>query len=283
MTAPSPYAGQRIALLTQHGKEQVIAPVLEPALNCTIQRIEGFDTDTLGTFTRDIPRTGSQLDAARRKARIGMELSGLRIGLGSEGAFGLDPMTGLFPWNVECLVLLDDILGIEVVGLAQGATAAGHQTAADWSAAEAFAGKVGFPAQQLVVRPDHDAHPLLRKGLSDWSALRDAFDWAWGQSTQGQVFIETDLRAHGNPARMQMIEKAAQDLLQRLQSLCPACGAPGFSPIERIPGLPCRVCHTPTQEYQAEVWSCVRCHHRQTEPRATPRYADPGRCPSCNP
>ena len=66
------YAGQRIALLTQHGKEQVITPVLDPALACRIERVEGFDTDQLGTFTRDMPRFGTQLDAARRKARIGM-------------------------------------------------------------------------------------------------------------------------------------------------------------------------------------------------------------------
>jgi len=283
MTAPSPYAGQRMALLTQHGKEQVIAPVLATALGCTVERINGFDTDTLGTFTRDIPRTGSQLDAARRKARIGMELSGLHIGLGSEGAFGNDPMTGLFPWNVECLVLVDDIRGIEVVGLAQGATGAGHQTASDWPTAEAFARRVGFPAQHLVVRPDHDAHPQLRKGLAGWTALREAFDWALDQSTQGRVFIETDLRAHCNPARMQMIERAAQDLLQRLQSHCPACDSPGFALIERVPGLPCGVCHTPTQECQGEVWGCVKCQHRRMERRTTPPYADPGRCPSCNP
>lgn len=32
-----PYADRRIALLTQHGKERVIAPALEPGLGCTIE------------------------------------------------------------------------------------------------------------------------------------------------------------------------------------------------------------------------------------------------------
>jgi hypothetical protein len=74
-----PYSGRRVALLTQHGKERVIAPVLDAALGCRVERVNGFDTDLIGTFTRDIPRTGTQVEAARRKARIGMELSGLPL------------------------------------------------------------------------------------------------------------------------------------------------------------------------------------------------------------
>lgn len=50
-----PYAGQRIALLTQHGKERTITPVLERAPGCRVERVAGYDTDLLGTFTRDIP------------------------------------------------------------------------------------------------------------------------------------------------------------------------------------------------------------------------------------
>jgi hypothetical protein len=110
------FEGQSIALLTQHGKEAAIAPVLEPVLGCRVLRVDGFDTDTLGTFTRERPRPGSQIDAARRKARIGIERSGLPIGLASEGSFGPDPFSGLFTWNLELLLLIDDRLGIEVVG-----------------------------------------------------------------------------------------------------------------------------------------------------------------------
>ena len=47
------YAGRRVALLTQHGKERGIAPVLEPALGCRIERVTGYDTDLLGTSTRE--------------------------------------------------------------------------------------------------------------------------------------------------------------------------------------------------------------------------------------
>lgn len=77
-----PYAGRRIALLTQHGKEGAIASALDPALGCRVERVDGYDTDQLGTFTRDIPRAGIQIEAARKKVRIGMELSGLPAGSG---------------------------------------------------------------------------------------------------------------------------------------------------------------------------------------------------------
>lgn len=33
------YCGQRVALLTQHGKERVIAPVLDAALDCRVERV----------------------------------------------------------------------------------------------------------------------------------------------------------------------------------------------------------------------------------------------------
>ena len=93
----SVYSGRGVALLTQHGKERMIAPVLESALGCRVERVTGYDTDQLGTFTRDVPRAGTQIEAARKKARIGMELSGLSLGLASEGSFGPDPMGGCFP------------------------------------------------------------------------------------------------------------------------------------------------------------------------------------------
>lgn len=50
------YKNRWITLLTRHGKQQVIAPVLEPALACVIVHVTGFDTDLLlGTFTRPPP------------------------------------------------------------------------------------------------------------------------------------------------------------------------------------------------------------------------------------
>ena len=69
MARPSRYHASRVALLTRHGKEGVIAPVLEPGLGCFIELVTGFDTDLLGPFTRGTPRAGTQLEAARAFAR----------------------------------------------------------------------------------------------------------------------------------------------------------------------------------------------------------------------
>ena len=281
--AASVYACQRVALLTQHGKERVIAPVLDPALGCAVTLVTGYDTDQLGTFTREIPRAGSQLDAARRKARLGMALSGLPVGLASEGSFGPDPMTGLFPWNVELLIWIDDRLGIEVLAQAQGPASAGFWQGRDWDGLETFARAEGYPAQHLVLRPADTADGRWHKGLEDWDALRAAFAQCQASATQGQVVAEADLRAFANPRRMSRIAEAAQDLLQRLQSACPAFHTPGFAVRERRGELPCEDCGLPTRLFRDEVWACVRCTHVDVRPRRDRTLAESRHCAYCNP
>ena len=282
MNNPSVYSGRVAALLTQHGKERMIAPVLELALGCRVERVAGYDTDRLGTFTRDIPRAGTQLEAASKKARIGMELSGLPLGLASEGSFGPDPMVGMFPWNVEMIVWIDDSLGIEVVGAASGKTNFAHRLAADWAEAEAFARASGFPEHHLVARPEHEDDPRIHKGIADWTSLKEAFQWARGEAENGRAFIETDMRAHANPTRMETIAQATRDLAHKLCSRCPVCGAPGFQLAERVPGLPCEDCGAPTRQASAEIHRCAKCAHQVTVARPE-AVAPPQRCDYCNP
>lgn len=277
------YANQRISLLTQHGKERVIAQVLDPALGCHVECVTGYDTDQLGSFSRDIPRDGTQIDAARKKARIGMALSGLPLGLASEGSFGPDPYTGMLPWNVEILVFIDGERDIEVVGHAQGAARHAHLLTNDWQASVAFTSEADFPRHQLVVRPESENDSRMKKGIATWEGLEAAFAWAKTQSANGMVFLENDLRAHANPSRMERIREAAEDLVARLKSRCPACGAPGFWMVERIAGLPCADCGIPTRETRADVYGCVKCAHREVRERAKPSHADPSRCDYCNP
>ncbi len=279
----SVYRGQRAAFLTQHGKERIVAPVLGGFVGCLVERAAGYDTDLLGTFTRDIPRAGTQIEAARKKARIGMELSGLPLGLASEGSFGLDPVAGMFPWNVEFLVFLDELLGLEVVGVAQGMANSAQILSSSWEEAERFARTARFPEHYLIVRPDNDSDPRIRKGIADWPAFRDAYDKAAGQSSGGRVFVEVDLRAYANPTRLVNIRLAAVDLGKRLASPCPVCHVPGFWIVETLPGLPCQACGTPTREVCAEVHGCLKCGHRVTRDRDGRAQADPARCDYCNP
>ena len=260
-----------------------MGPVLAGFIGCRVERVTGYDTDRLGTFTRDVARIGTPLETARRKARIGMERSGLPLGLGSEGSFDLDPVAGLFPWNVECLVFLDDVLKIEVVGLAQGRAHSAQTLAACFEDAERFARMVGFPEHHLIVRPNHDHDTRIRKGISDWPGFRAAYDEAAAQSNAGQVFIEVDLRAYANPTRLARIRLAAVDLGKRLASLCPVCRVPGFWVVESIKGLPCCACGASTRLVRAFVHRCRSCGHQVTRERADETHADPAYCDSCNP
>jgi len=276
------YSGSRFSLLTQHGKESVIGPLFRESLGVEVELASGFDTDTLGTFTRDIARPGSQLDAARKKAHKGMEILGASQGLASEGACGPDPF-GLVPWDVELVILIDSARGLELIGRAQGPGHHLHGQVSTIAALEAFADKAGFPEHGLVVRPESLDDPRIWKGLQDGAKLETAFAEALAQSTTGKVFVESDLRAHMNPTRMALIGQATQDLIRRMKSLCPRCRSPGFWGVERIAGLPCRDCDSPTNVARAERWACVAGDHEEVRDLDTARSADPQWCNACNP
>lgn len=280
----SVYHHQTAALLTQHGKERILGPLLWSELGCTVAHVTGFDTDQLGTFTRDQARPGSQLDAVRRKAEMGMSLSGLPLGLASEGAFVLDPHVGMLPWNIEMVIWIDRERDLEIVGLAQGEAHDHQRLVSDWPSLQQLAAQADFPAHGLVLRPDGPDDPRFVKDLADLSALEAAFHALHSQSAQGQVFVESDLRAHRNPTRQALIRRAGEDLIAKLQSACPRCATPGYAAVSHVPGLKCRACGTPTRLPLATLWRCGRCSHEERKAlKASPLWADPSRCEFCNP
>jgi hypothetical protein len=278
------FKGRRAVLLTRHRKEQVIKTVLEEALDCDIIVEAGFDTDSFGTFTRQIDRPGSQIDTARLKAIKGMELTGIDIGLASEGSFAPHPLIPFLPWNLEIVLLLDKRENLEIFGEYAGSeTNYSHMLIAGFPEAEDFALKAGFPEHWLVLRPDNDRHQSVIKAINTWEHLKDAVKWGLGKSTTGKVFLETDMRAHANPTRMINIGKAAENLARKIKQKCPRCGTPGFSVVERKSGLPCEWCERPTEGIKALVFACRRCGFSKEE--TTPRNvkAPAGRCQYCNP
>lgn len=277
------YKNCEVALLTQHGKERVLAPILYESIGCRVTRVDDYDTDLLGTFSREIPRDGTQVEAARKKARIGMEIAHLSLGLASEGSFGPDPFTGMLPWNIEVLIWIDNECDLEITAVAQGKTNFDHTLITSWEEVVAFARKTGFPEHQLVVRPEDENNPHIRKGIDNWADLQAAFAWALDTSKNGFAFIETDMRAYANPTRMNNIRLAAEELTKKLSSTCPACGAPGYWIVERLSGLPCKGCGEPTLETRAEVYGCCKCRHRVTLERKDRIHAYPGHCEHCNP
>ncbi len=282
VAGPDAFRGARFSLLTQHGKERLMAPLFSEHLGATLERAAGFDTDSLGTFTRDVSRRGSQLDAARAKAYKALELLRGDGGVGSEGSYGPDPL-GWGSWGVELVVMVDSARSLEIVGRAQGPTRFEHQRVATHEQLEAFARTAGFPEHGLVLRPDHENDPRIRKGFVDWPALANAFEGALAESQTATVFAENDYRAHANPTRMRLIGAATVDLLERLQSRCPRCGVPGFGRVASVGGLPCRECRTPTDEPAFEQWACVTGDYTETRDVGRDLLAEPGGCGRCNP
>jgi hypothetical protein len=281
-TGQGGYAGGSFALLTKHAKEEAIAPRFARALGAQVAVIDTFDTDTLGTFTREIPRFGNQLDAARKKAELAIEMSGCPLGLGSEGSFAPGPI-GVGSFNLELITLVDRVRGLEITGAIREL---GHQasgTFESWDSLADFAQKMKFPMHALVLRPNDENDPRIRKDLTDWDELRAAFDQCRASSQSSAVFVENDLRAHRNPTRMENIGAACEDLLARMLCFCPACQAPGFGLVRLESGLPCSWCGAPTNDWKAEEFRCVACTHLESRPRQDLTAADPGHCPRCNP
>ncbi|MBS4026655.1 MAG: hypothetical protein KGZ96_13455 [Clostridia bacterium] len=283
MTKISFFAGRRAVLLTKHKKEEVIKPVLEKGTGCQIIVEKDYDTDQLGTFTREIARLGSQLEAARNKARKGMELKGTDLGIASEGSFGPYPGLPFLPLNREIVLLVDACEKLEICGVCQNSnTNFASEVAANFEQAENFAHKTMFPSHFLVLRPDHEEHSTVIKGINNWEWLREAISWTLAKSVTGKVFLETDMRAYANPTRMQNIKKAAEDLVDKINSRCPHCQTPGYVAVESNKGLPCEECGLPTREAAAFIFACQMCGSR--EERLVPEKTAPAaRCDYCNP
>jgi len=125
--------------------------------------------------------------------------------------------------------------------------------------------------------------PARAQGHSHLARPGSGIGLATAAAENGLAFVETDGRAHANPARMANIGLAAADLAARLASLCPVCGTPGYWQVDRVAGLPCAGCGAPTRETRASIHGCLTCAHRETRPLSGPSHADPGRCNVCNP
>jgi hypothetical protein len=279
-------AGSLAVIATMHGKERVIAPLLAEGLGLECRVADGLDTDRFGTFSRERARDGSALDAARAKAAAALTLMPeARIAIASEGSFGPHPQIPFAPLGRELVLLLDRVTGLEIAGHDVTLDVRyAHQVVHTPGEAEAFAKRIGFPEHGLIVMGSTGEEPApqlaLAKGITRPEVLAEAVARAIAAS--GAAHVETDMRAHYNPTRMAAIARAGQDLVSRYTSRCPACAQPGFAVAERIAGLPCNACGTPTALTLREVLTCAGCGHNE-EHVSAPESADPGHCPRCNP
>lgn len=277
------YFNRTASVLTKHGKELVLNETLKPSTGLQIKHTDAYDTDLLGTFTLEVPRYGSQLDAARKKAQIGMKLVGTDLGLANEGAFVADPYTGMLSWNQELIILIDEALPFEITGFYSGPAQNAHAYVNRWEELEKFSHAALFPSHHLVIKPTDEYHPQSIKNISDIKQLKHAFQWASAQSSKGIVYVENDLRAFANPTRMEGIRQAAVDLAKKMNSLCPECKTPGYWVKEIQRGLPCNACGMPTNQEIAKIWGCLKCEYQNSEGMKIIQFANPSLCNHCNP
>lgn len=292
---PSLYAGQRVALATRHGKQRVIGRALRHGLGAELLHLPEIDTDALGSFCGTTPRRGSALEACIAKAELALDHAETHLAIASEGSFGPHPAVPLLPVGFEVMVFLDRQRGLTIHEQLQARRTNFAQRrltpeliAADAGSAdlERWLAAVGFPGHGLIVRPLGASDPAagIAKGIHQPDALQAAIRQAAAAAPGGGVQLETDMRAHCNPTRMASIRRLSFRLVRRIATFCPSCQAPGWGRIDVLPGLPCGWCGQPTGLTRAEIHGCVRCDHRQEQPRRDGlRQADPGQCPFCNP
>lgn len=288
MAPASPYAGQRVCLTTLHGKERVLARPFLHGLGADLVVCDR-DTDQLGTFSGEIERPADPITTCRRKAWLGLEATGLRLGLASEGSFGPHPAVPLLPVGQEVLVFVDRDRQLTVVEqrLELRTTFASRTVVPAELPGDGFRRwlhQVRFPSHALLARPVPPAAGPPIKAIRTPAELDEAVARCAAASAEGRVLLETDMRAHCNPTRMASIRRLGFQLVRRLRQPCPRCASPGWGRIEGIAGLPCRCCGTPTGLLAQERWSCSACAHSAWRPRRDGRrVADPMHCPWCNP
>jgi len=272
-------------LATMHAKERAVAPAFMDELGLTVVPSAGLDTDQLGTFAGEIPRRGTMLEVAVAKARLGMAATGLPLGLASEGSFGPHPVVPFLAGGIELLVFVDDTRGLVLhETMVVERTNFAHLVTAPGQPLDSFLAQIGFPAHGLIVRANvGEPQAGLVKGIVERSRLEEAIAAA-AASPDGNARLETDMRAHLNPTRMDSLVPLASRLAQRLASVCPGCIAPGWGRVDVTRGLHCRWCGTPTEMVATEIFGCAACGHREERPRQDGlTEAEPGNCPACNP
>jgi len=276
--------GLRAALGTMHGKEAAIAPPLA-RLGVEVIVPDGLDTDRFGAFTGEVPRAGTMMEAARAKAQAAISATGLAAGIASEGSYGPHPVVPFAAFGHELILWRDEAGGLEIVEtLVDDAPSYGHEEVASIGEADAFLTRIGFPESGVIVAPADLPNRPVAKGVRERAALARAIDAAVHCSREGRAMVQTDMRAHLNPRRMQTIARLADALARRLATPCPACDAPGFGRLRVEAGLPCGGCGLPADMIAREIFGCAACGHEQPRPRPDGlTAADPRYCAFCNP
>ncbi|SHF87634.1 hypothetical protein SAMN05444339_1184 [Loktanella atrilutea] len=275
---------RKVVVATMYGKERAFGPVLAKRLGWDLVVPDGFDTDALGTFTGEVPRSGTIEETAIAKARLGAAETGLSLAIASEGAYGPHPHFPFLGAGLEIAVLLDTHTGRVIrEHILDERPVYDHITYGSQTELDSFLDRIRFPQQTVILRNQGKTDKIF-KGIQDRDSLGTALI-ALSKSSAGEtILIQTDMPAHLNPRRMESLGLLAEKLADRLTCKCPACDAAGFGLTDTRKGLRCAGCGHPTRLAVGEIWSCTVCSHLSHQPRRDGlAEADPGQCERCNP
>ena len=261
-----------------HGKEYLARDAFYDVLGATVTAPRGLDTDQFGTFAGDIPRTLTPRNAARVKARLGMQIAGTPLALASEGSFGASfgPVE-----HREILMFIDDDLGLELIEstLTTSPLPSGRTITTPTQPRD-FAEALGFPAQGVILQSTHDGLTTADKNFTDLEQLQRNVEALLADGSA--VNVLPDYRAHRSPSRADTIRTLCAHMVRRLATKCPNCHTPGFGQVDVEHGLRCSHCGAATHVIAADIHGCGKCPHQARIPR-THKGADPTWCDHCNP
>ena len=277
------FENRKLLIATKHGKESVIAPLLEKRLGVTCFTDPNLDTDVLGTFSGEIERESDPVSTLRKKCLWAMERNNCDLAVASEGSFGPHPTIFFANSDDEFLILIDHRHGLEILvrEISTETNFNGSDINSEQELLE-FAEKSRFPTHALILRPAKSDNRHIAKGITTLEELKRAYT-AIRQEFK-TVFAETDMRAMYNPSRMAVIARAAQKLVDKIESTCPQCQTPGFGVVEARQGLKCALCGLPTRSTLSYIYQCQKCAFEEEKSYPHGKTAeDPRHCDYCNP
>jgi len=279
------FSNSNFIFATRHGKGVAAEGCFQRVLNASVKELI-IDSDSLGTFSGEVERPGSMVDALREKVRLARAATKERFIMTSEGSFNSASSMGLFAQGVEMLMVHDALTGVEILEQHISLdTNYATEFLKERETLPRFLERISFGTHALVLYPE--GLPIqgnVCKGITEKEEAHTVFDLCLQRSPVSAVVAMSDMRAHLNPTRMKSITYCCELLAQRLSTHCPRCGSGGFGLVGSVPGLPCRECALPTQRARAERHSCPFCEESVEMPRSDGKTAaDPVECEWCNP
>jgi hypothetical protein len=278
------FQDRKVTIVTKHEKEKAIGPILSEGLGVICTSSHGIDTDLLGTFSGEIERTQSPVDAARAKCNMAINGHDVDLIVANEGSFFPHPMVPFLTISEEVIILLDRRNDFEFYTkrISKNITAFSEQITNNLDISR-FLDKTDFPNHNVIISCRLDGVFHAYKDFTNRSEVISKIH-ALQNVGAGELTIETDLRAMNNPTRMSEIGEATRLFVQELMSRCPSCKRYGFVVTEVLNGLPCMACGLPTSSPKEKRKECKGCGYNENEPFDNQkRWEEPQFCLNCNP